>query len=82
VYDDLAAHCRQRLAIVTSADGEGGPAAKDRRRFSEVSRELLRTEREMAIRLRDERRINDEVLREIERELDLREARLQAVEVN
>jgi len=38
----------------------------------------LRTEREAAIRLRDERRIDDEVLRQLEHELDLREAGLQA----
>jgi hypothetical protein len=36
----------------------------------------LRVERETAIRLRDESRINDEVLRRVERELDLTESRL------
>jgi len=44
-----------------------------------VSLELLRAEREAAIRLREEGRINDDVLRQIEHELDLREARLQGM---
>jgi len=35
---------------------------------------MLRVERETAVRLRDQGEINDEVLRELERELDLREA--------
>jgi hypothetical protein len=41
--------------------------------------EALRVERETAIRLRDESRINDEVLRRVERELDLTESRLMLV---
>ena len=40
--------------------------------------EALRVERETAIRLRDEGRINDEVLRRIERELDLTESNIAA----
>ena len=40
-----------------------------------LSLEALRVERETLIRLRDEGRINDEVLRRIERELDLSESR-------
>jgi len=35
---------------------------------------LLRVERQTAVRLRNQGRINDEILRELERELDLREA--------
>jgi CPA1 family monovalent cation:H+ antiporter len=38
--------------------------------------EALRVERETAIQLRDEGRINDEVLRRLERELDLSESRI------
>jgi len=43
-----------------------------------LSLEALRVERETAIRLRDEGRINDEVLRRLERELDLNESRIVA----
>jgi hypothetical protein len=55
------------LVIVETRRGE----------LRDVSLELLRAEREAAIRLREEGRINDDVLRQIEHELDLREARLQ-----
>jgi hypothetical protein len=43
-------------------------------RLSGIARELLRVERETAVRLRDQGAINDEVLRQLEYELDLREA--------
>jgi hypothetical protein len=42
--------------------------------LSPISRELLRLERQTAVRLRNEGRINDETLRQLEHELDLREA--------
>ena len=42
----------------------------------EFARELLRAERQTAMKLRDEGRINDEVLRRVEHELDLSEERL------
>jgi CPA1 family monovalent cation:H+ antiporter len=44
-------------------------------RYVELTLETLRVERDTAIRLRDEGRINDEVLRRLERELDLSEVR-------
>ena len=74
MYDDLAQHYRQRLANLDAAGTGDGDVHRTSR---EISRELLRAERESAIRLRDERRINDEVLRQLEHELDLREARTQ-----
>ena len=47
-------------------------------RYIEVSRELLRIERQTAVRLRNERRISVELLRQLERELDLDESRFLA----
>jgi monovalent cation/hydrogen antiporter len=44
------------------------------KRLSRISRELLRIERCTAVRLRNEGNIDDEILRELERELDFREA--------
>ena len=41
-----------------------------------LSLDLLRLERDTAVRLRNEGKINDEVLRNLERELDLTETRL------
>jgi monovalent cation/hydrogen antiporter len=75
LYDDLLRHYQHRLASLQPGDGnEAGAAEHDR--HTELSLEALRVERETVIRLRDEGRINDEVLRRIERELDLSESRI------
>jgi Na+/H+ antiporter len=74
MYDDLTGHYRKRLARVQSVDGNQEESAHHDR-FIEVSRETLRIEREAAVRLRDVGRINDEILRRLERELDLTESR-------
>jgi monovalent cation/hydrogen antiporter len=74
VYDDLTGHYQHRLARVQRVEGSERNIA-DHDRHIELSLEALRVERETAIRLRDEGRINDEVLRRIERELDLSESR-------
>lgn len=42
----------------------------------ELHRELIRTERHMLVKMRDDGAINDEVLRRVERDLDLQELRL------
>jgi monovalent cation/hydrogen antiporter len=74
LYDDLAQHYRERLeALDQSADGNGPEA---HRKYTALLRELFQVERETAIRLRNEGRISDDVLRQIEHDLDLREARL------
>lgn len=77
LFDDLSQHYQQRLA------GVGGGVRKQDRatatryyRYLDVSRELVDAERRAALRLRDEGRISDEILREMERELDLTETRL------
>jgi hypothetical protein len=73
LYDHLAGHYRNRLASLHSADGNQEEAG-DHDRYVDLSRETLRIERETAVRLRNEGRINDEILRRIERELDLSES--------
>ncbi|HEV2805305.1 MAG TPA: Na+/H+ antiporter [Chthoniobacterales bacterium] len=47
------------------------------RDFEELAREALQTERDTVIALRNEESINDEVLRRIQHDIDLAEARLQ-----
>jgi NhaP-type Na+/H+ or K+/H+ antiporter len=75
MYEDLTGHYRQRLTAVTGkADTENGISPEHHRRLSRISRELLRVERQTAVRLRNQGRINDETLRQLEHELDLREA--------
>ncbi len=73
-YDDIAQHYRHRLAALQeTSNGQGDSAELDR--YTELAREMLEVERQTALQLRNEGRINDEVLRRIERELDLSESR-------
>ena len=74
LYDDLTSHYRHRLAGLFSCD-DPREEVPDHRRYIDLSLEALRVERETAIGLRNEGRINDEVLRRIERQLDLAESR-------
>jgi CPA1 family monovalent cation:H+ antiporter len=81
VYDDIAQHYRSRLASL-SEDGSlsaDGIEAEVHKQYVEVSRKLLKVERQTAVRLRNERRISDELLRELERELDLTESKFAVV---
>jgi CPA1 family monovalent cation:H+ antiporter len=72
LYDDLIHHYENHLASLHDGDLD---AALKHNHFVELSLETLRVERETAIRLRNEGRINDTVLRRIQRELDLSESR-------
>jgi CPA1 family monovalent cation:H+ antiporter len=77
VYEDFEARYKHRLAKLTgTADAEIGANPAVYARYVEFARELLRAERETAMKLRDQGRINDEVLRRVEHELDLSEERL------
>jgi Na+/H+ antiporter len=79
LYQDLEKHYAQRLASVSNHDGESGDSVQDfYDQYRALSQELLDTERKTAVQLRDDGRINDEVLRQLEHELDLSETRLSA----
>jgi monovalent cation/hydrogen antiporter len=73
IYEDLVHHYRKRLAVLR-IDPDPGENS-DHEHYMALSLEALRIERETAIRLRNEGRINDTVLRRMERELDLAESR-------
>ncbi|MFI5103571.1 MAG: hypothetical protein ACHP79_01490, partial [Terriglobales bacterium] len=77
LYDDLKEHYRRRLSSLTPDSASGGQHSDARLydRFQQLSLELLRVERETAIQLRNNKRINDEVLRRLQSELDLSETR-------
>ena len=77
LYDDLKQHYKHRLAA--SGDSQGNrdrPEHEYHARYLDLSRELLHKERQTILLLRDKRRIDDGVLREMEHELDLSETRL------
>jgi CPA1 family monovalent cation:H+ antiporter len=77
VYDDIGRRYARRLAVLSKErDESNGMSMKELERYRGVIRQLLRLERRTAVRLRNEGRINDEVLRKIEHELDLSETRL------
>ena len=79
VYDEIEQHYRRRLAALTGKGAsEGGNRTEHDEHFRDLSRELLRVERQTAVRLRNVGHINDEVLRHLEHELDLSETRLHA----
>jgi CPA1 family monovalent cation:H+ antiporter len=74
LYDHLSGHYRQRLASL-QPDAGNHDEVENSNRYLDLTRETVRVERETAVRLRNEGRINDEVLRRIEHELDLSDAR-------
>ena len=76
-YQDALIRYKRRLAAITGQTyAAHGIDADDHAQFVGLSRQLLRIERNTVLRLRDEGRINDAVLRQLERELDLNETRL------
>ena len=77
VYDDLSHRYARRLAALGKETGESDAlSGKELSRYRELLGEMLRLERKTAVQLRNEGRINDEVLRKLEHELDLSETRL------
>jgi Na+/H+ antiporter len=74
IFDDIIGHYRHRLASLQPTEADQEHVAHHYS-FVEISRETANIERETAVRLRDEGRINDEVMRRIQRELDLNESR-------
>ena len=77
LYDDMEKHYAHRLANLNNQNGDSDdPASELYEQYLGLSQELLDTERKTAVKLRDEGRINDEVLRLLEHELDLSESRL------
>jgi Na+/H+ antiporter len=74
VYDDLENHYGHRLHAVSEEEGEKPGDSAKHRKHTDLIRELLTVERQTVVRLRNEDRINDETLRQLEHELDLRES--------
>ena len=77
IYDDLAQHYRERLEALTAApdeDRDAGPLQYHK--YWSLSHELLGVQRRALLQLRSNGRIDDQVLRTLERDLDLQEARV------
>ena len=76
VYDDLAQHYRDQLNAIFCAPGDPAAATPPHyRKHRTLSHELLGVQRRTLLQLRRQGRINDQVLRNLERDLDLQQAR-------
>ncbi len=81
VLDHLEHFYQRRLALITEqeqSESNGIWNRREVREYDDLSYRLRSIERQVALRLRDEHKIHDEVLREIERELDLLDVRFGA----
>jgi Na+/H+ antiporter len=79
IYEDLARHYGHRLTLAESAGNDQRQKEELAliRYYKNLSQELRALERTTALNLHNENKINDEVLRTLERELDLAEVRFQ-----
>jgi len=76
IMEDLAHHYRQRLNLLDeSASGVESSLRGEYREYRTIAMHLRAVERAALIQLWTENQINDDVLRELERELDLEDAR-------
>ncbi len=75
--DQLEHYYQRRLALLgAEEDGpESGLSKEEVQQYDAIAHRLRTVERTVALRLRDGRKIHDEVLRDLERELDLLDAR-------
>ncbi len=81
LYDDLLHRYRHKLAVV-GEETEKSVGAVDREAYSQlrsIGEGALEAERRTLIGLRDQERIGDDVLRTMERELDLAESQYQGM---
>src|ERR1051326_2429242 len=79
LYEDLKEHYRRRLSsLPREGEAQDGSDPEAYAKFLTLSLELLRVERATAVQMRNNGRINDEVLRQLLHELDLSETRFHA----
>jgi CPA1 family monovalent cation:H+ antiporter len=76
VYEHLAEHYQRRLNELETPDRSDGGEVAETAFYRRLHTEVLQVERNRAIQLRKEGRINDEILRRLQQELDIGEIRL------
>jgi monovalent cation/hydrogen antiporter len=76
MFGELIASYQQRLDAMPVEREERVRGLVDQARRSDAILAVLQAQRETLIRLRDEGQIDDEVLRTLQRELDLEESRV------
>ncbi len=83
VYEEIEERYRHRLSALQNhddSDSRHQQSAAHVARYKDLLQQLMRIERHTAVSLRNQGRLNDEVLRRIEHELDLSEMRLALME--
>jgi len=76
VYDELIRLYRRRLnTLVNDKSAERGSRPEDYQLWRELSQQVRAIQRATVLHLRNQNKINDEVMRRLERELDLTDAR-------
>ena len=76
IMEDLAHHYRQRLNLLNENSSETESSLRSEyREYRTIAMHLRAVERAALIQIWTENKINDDVLRELERELDLEDAR-------
>jgi len=76
VYDELIRMYRRRLNVLeANHSAEPGYRPEDYAQWRELSRQVSAIQHATVLHLRNENKINDDVMRKLERELDLAEAR-------
>ena len=76
VYDELIRLYRRRLnTLVNDKSAERGSRPQDYQLWQELSQQVRAIQRATVLHLRNQNKINDEVMRKLERELDLTEVR-------
>jgi CPA1 family monovalent cation:H+ antiporter len=76
MFGELIASYQRRLDAMPAEREESAQGLIDQSRRSDAILAALQVEREVLIELRNEGRIDDEVLRTLQRELDLAESRV------
>ena len=80
VYDQLERYYRRRLALLEDSPSESEFTKNHSEHHRFLAQQLRDVERSTALKLRDENRIHDEVLRALERDLDLLDAHFAGAE--
>jgi monovalent cation/hydrogen antiporter len=85
ILDQIKLHYQSRLALLEEESNQpsdspngGSPTRQQVRQHDAIARQLREVERSVALRLRQENKVHDEVLRDLERELDLLDAHYSA----
>ena len=81
VFDDLLDRYRHKLANVAEGQDNNGKNVHIYKHLLEVGEGAVLAERQALLRLQEEGKISDDVVRTIERELDLEDSRYRAVRI-